>query len=36
MDSVAVIVINRDRPDLTDRVVEQIAPMGEGLEMRLL
>ena len=35
MDSVAVIVINRDRPDLTDRVVEQVAPMGQGLDTRL-
>ncbi len=32
---VSIIVINRDRPDLTDRVVEQIRHMGEGLDKRI-
>ncbi|MCC5805098.1 MAG: hypothetical protein JJU00_02105 [Opitutales bacterium] len=32
---VAVIVINRDRPDLTDKVVDQVRNMGQGLETRL-
>jgi hypothetical protein len=35
MDTVAIIVINRDRPDITDRVVEQIQKMGDGLDCHL-
>jgi hypothetical protein len=35
MNTVAIIVINRDRPDITDRVVEQIQEMGEGLDCEL-
>lgn len=35
MDTVAIIVINRDRPDITDRVVEQVRSMGEGLDCEL-
>lgn len=35
MDSVAIIVMNRDRPDLTDAVVEQVREMGEGLDTEL-
>ncbi len=35
MDSVAIILINRDRPDLTDRVAEQVRSMGAGLEVQL-
>ncbi len=32
---ISIIVINRDRPDLTNRVVDQINSMGAGLEKRL-
>ncbi|MCB5200647.1 hypothetical protein LGQ03_15520 [Loktanella sp. TSTF-M6] len=35
MDSVAIIVINRDRPDLTDAVVAQVRDMGAGLDVGL-
>lgn len=35
MKTVSIIVINRDRPDLTDKVVEQIQPMGQGLDKRV-
>lgn len=35
MDKVAIIVINRDRPNITDNVVEQIREMGEGLDTYL-
>lgn len=35
MDSVAIIVMNRDRPELTDAVVEQVQAMGEGLDVEL-
>lgn len=35
MDSVAIIVMNRDRPELTDKVVEQLQTMGEGLDTQL-
>ncbi|WP_299938770.1 hypothetical protein [uncultured Pelagimonas sp.] len=35
MDSVAVIVMNRDRPDLTDAVVEQLKTMGAGLDVEI-
>lgn len=34
-DTVAIIVMNRDRPDITDKVVEQVKDMGEGLETSL-
>lgn len=34
-DSVAIIVMNRDRPELTDAVVEQVRDMGAGLDTRL-
>lgn len=33
--SVAIIVMNRDRPELTDAVVEQVRQMGEGLDTQL-
>lgn len=32
---VAVILINRDRPEITDRVYEQVREMGQGLEKRI-
>ena len=35
MDSVAIIIINRDRPDLTDAVVEQVRSMRHGLDTQL-
>lgn len=35
LDSVAVIVINRDRPDLTDAVVKQLLPMGRDLDKKI-
>lgn len=35
MDSVAIILMNRDRPDLTDSVYEQLRQMGEGLDCRI-
>jgi len=34
-ETVAAIVMNRDRPDITDRVVEQVKPMGAGLDVSL-
>ncbi len=33
--TVTIIVINRDRPDLTNHVVEQLEAMGDGIEKRL-
>jgi len=35
MDSVAIIVPNRDRPDLTDHIVRRIKDMGAGLDARI-
>jgi len=35
MDSVAIIVINRDRPDLTDALVEQVRGMRHRLDTQL-
>jgi hypothetical protein len=32
---VAVIIINRDRPEITDKVVEQTRDMGKGLDKQL-
>ena len=34
-DTVAIIVMNRDRPNITDKVVEQVQKMGEGLDVSL-
>ncbi|MFP4133945.1 MAG: glycosyltransferase family 2 protein [Halothece sp.] len=34
-ETVAIIVMNRDRPDITDQVVEQVKDMGEGLDTSL-
>lgn len=32
---VAIILINRDRPDITDKVYEQLTSMGEGLKTEI-
>lgn len=32
---VAIILMNRDRPDITDKVFEQVRTMGEGLETKI-
>jgi len=35
MDSVAIIIMNRGRPALTDAVYEQVAKMGAGLDCQI-
>lgn len=34
-ETVAIIIMNRDRPDITDKVIEQVRDMGEGLDISL-
>ena len=36
MDSIAIIIMNRDRPEITDHVVEQVKEMGKGLDCHLV